>query len=80
MQNQNLILANNASGGAEQFLWPRWSDNITYLNYGSAGFNIRNNGSTSRMFIQDGGNVGIGTTAPTAALHVIKIGTYNAYT
>ena len=79
-QNGNEIWANNFSGGAEQFLWPRWSDNITYLNYGSAGFNIRNNGSTSRMFIQDGGNVGIGTTAPTAALHVIKIGTFNAYT
>ena len=69
-QNGNVIWANNASGGAEQFLWPRWSDNITYLNYGSAGFNIRNNGSTSRMFITDGGNVGIGTTAPEERLDI----------
>jgi len=70
MQNRNVIWANNASGTAQQFLIPRENDNITYLNYGSAGFNIRNNAGTSRMFIQDGGNVGIGNTAPTVPLDV----------
>jgi len=64
MQNRGIIFANDSSGNAQPFLWPRENDNVTYLNYGSAGFNIRNNGSTSRMFITDGGNVGIGTTSP----------------
>jgi hypothetical protein len=64
MQNRGIIFANDSSGNAQPFLWPRENDNVTYLNYGSAGFNIRNNGGTSRMFITDGGNVGIGTTSP----------------
>lgn len=64
VQNANIFQAKNSGGTTETFLWPRWSDNVMYLNYGSAGFNIRNNSSASVMFIQNGGNVGIGTTAP----------------
>ena len=70
MPNASIIYANNASGTAELFIHPRFSDNITYLNYGSAGFNIRNNVGSSKMFMTNGGNVGIGNTAPTAPLHV----------
>lgn len=41
-----------------------------YINYGSGGFNIRNNSSVSTMFMTDAGNVGIGTTTPGTKLHV----------
>jgi cell division protein FtsB len=37
-----------------------------YLNYGSSGFNIRNNSSVSTMFMTNNNNVGIGTTIPGA--------------
>jgi len=64
VDNQTVFLAKNSAGTYENYLWPRWSDNITYLNYGSGGFNIRNNASTSTMFLTNAGNVGIGTTDP----------------
>ncbi len=64
MGNTDLLLARNNANVLENVFWPRWSDNVTYLNYGSGGFNIRNNASTSRMFLQDNGNVGVGTTTP----------------
>jgi hypothetical protein len=47
------------------WMWPRWSDNVMYTNFGSAGWNIRNNSSANVMFLTNGGNVGIGTTTPT---------------
>ena len=62
MDNNRAFHAKNSAGADEIFLWPRYADNVTYLNYGTGGFNIRNNGSLSRMFITDAGNVGIGTT------------------
>jgi len=68
MDNSRVILAKNAAGGYDNFIWPRWSDNITYLNYGSGGFNIRNNGNSLVMFMQNGGNVGIATAFPNARL------------
>ena len=64
MDNNRAFYAKNSAGADEIFLWPRYADNVTYLNYGTGGFNIRNNGSLSRMFITDAGNVGIGTTTP----------------
>lgn len=70
MANGQWIQAKNSTGGTEVFLWPRWSDNMTYLNYGSAGFNIRNNSSTTTMFMQPGGNVGIGTSNPNNTLQI----------
>lgn len=68
--NSQLLQAKNSAGTYENFLWPRWSDNVTYMNYGSGGFNIRNNTSTETMFMKDNGNVGLGTTDPTYKLHV----------
>jgi microcystin-dependent protein len=70
MDNSRTVSARNASGAFELFLWPRWSDNATYLNFGTGGFNIRNNASSSKVFITDAGNVGVGTTAPTERLTV----------
>jgi len=70
MNNDRVFYAKNFAGVDEPFIWPRWIDNITYLNYGSGGFHIRNNNSTTAMFIKDNGHVGIGTTAPNVPLDV----------
>ena len=64
VENTATFSAKNAGGAYENYLWPRWSDNIMYLNYGSSGFNIRNNSSVSTMFMTNAGNVGIATTTP----------------
>jgi hypothetical protein len=71
MKNENTIFANNSTGTPETFLHPRWSDNKTYLNYGSAGFEIRTStGASTTMFMSSNNNVGIGTTGPATRLHV----------
>lgn len=70
-QNQNTLMAKNSAGTAEPWMWPRWSDNVMYTNFGSGGWNIRNNTSNNVMFMTSAGNVGIGTTGPDAKLHVI---------
>jgi len=74
VDNMATFASRNSSGTYENYLWPRWSDNIMYLNYGSSGFNIRNNNSVSTMFMTSGGNVGIGTTSPGYKLHVAHSG------
>ena len=70
VDNGSIFSAKNASGSYEQFLWPRWFDNIMYLNYGSGGFNIRNNSSVTTMFMTNSGNVGIGTGSPVSMLDI----------
>ena len=70
LDNMAEIIAKNSSGIYEGFLWPRWSDNMSYLNYGSGGFKIRNNTNVTTMFMQPNGNVGIGTATPAHALQV----------
>jgi len=40
-------------------MWPRWSDNVMYTNFGASGWNIRNNGSSTVMFMQHNGLVSI---------------------
>jgi hypothetical protein len=57
--NASVFSARNTSGTGENYLWPRWSDNAMYLNYGSAGFNIRNNSSTAIMTMNNAGAVTI---------------------
>ncbi|MBL7927576.1 MAG: tail fiber domain-containing protein [Bacteroidia bacterium] len=74
LDNRAAIAARNAAGVYENFLWPRENDNRTYLNYGSAGMHIRNNASTSTIFLSNDNNVGIGTATPTSKLHVIGSG------
>ncbi|MGA2245701.1 MAG: tail fiber domain-containing protein [Verrucomicrobiota bacterium] len=68
LDNSQLILAKNSAGTYENCFYPRWSDNVTYLNYGSGGFNIRNDSSISSMWMSPNGNVGIGTTSPINSL------------
>jgi hypothetical protein len=71
MNNATEIWGTNTSGTQEVFLYPRWSDNATYLNYGSNGFNIRNNdGVATTMFMTSSNQVGIGTTNPQYTLDV----------
>lgn len=74
---RNLLLTNNfglwaknTAGNDEQWMWPRASDNTMYTNFGTNGWNIRNNTSNNVMFMTNTGNVGIGTTNPTAKLDV----------
>jgi hypothetical protein len=68
--NSGTILAKNASGTIENFLYPRWSDNASYLNYGSAGFYVRNNSSASTMFMANNGYVGIANINPGRLLQI----------
>lgn len=70
MNNGQLMRAKNSSGEYEQFFWPRWSDNIMYMNYGSAGFRLRDNASQTAMHINASRNVGIGRDASSNRLHV----------
>ena len=63
IDNRAIFTAKNSAGIDESYLWPRWSDDIMYLNYGSAGFNIRNNAAVSTMFMDNSGRVGIGANA-----------------
>ena len=70
LDNAQLIIAKNAAGVYENCFYPRWSDNVTYLNYGSGGFNIRSNSSGSAMWMSPEGTVGIGNTAASAKLDV----------
>lgn len=68
--NTFTLGATNSSGGLEAFLWPRWSDNRTILNFGSGGLDIRNNLSTGVLWLSPSGRVGIGTTNPGSTLDV----------
>lgn len=70
VDNMATFAAKNTSGAYENYFWPRWNDNIMYMNYGSGGFNIRNNASTTSMFMTNAGNVGIGNSAPAGKLDV----------
>jgi hypothetical protein len=79
MDNAYGLFAKNASGIYEQWIWPRGSDNATYLNFGKAGFHIRNDASTEVMYLGDNGYVGIGTTSPAMPLHVSN-NSYNSPT
>jgi hypothetical protein len=63
------IWGKNTVGDAEQAFWPR-SANGTYINYGTAGFYIRNNASVNTMTMNNGGIVSIGTGTTTGRLNI----------
>ncbi len=69
IENTASFAAKNAAGTYETFMWPRWSDNIMYINYGTGGFNIRNNSSVNTMFMTNTNEVGIRTT-PSSNMHL----------
>jgi hypothetical protein len=70
VENNATFMAKNSSGTYDGWMWPRAADNVMYTNFGSAGWDIRNNSSVNVMFMTDAGNVGIGTTAPSRKLEV----------
>jgi len=76
MNNMNAIYGSNSLGIEEVFLAPRWSDNASYLNYGTNGFYIRNNTSNATMFMNNSNQVGIGTTSPASTLDVSGNGNF----
>lgn len=63
VDNASSFAAKNSGGTYDTYFWPRWSDNIMYMNYGAAGLNIRNNASSQAMFIDNSLNVGIPATS-----------------
>ena len=70
MDNSKGLFSKNSLGEYEQWMWPRWSDNIMYTNFGENGWNIRNSDSESVIFMDSSGNVGIGTSNPEYVLDV----------
>ncbi|MDD4989822.1 MAG: hypothetical protein PHW31_00740 [Candidatus Pacebacteria bacterium] len=68
VDNTRTLQTKNSAGIVETWMWPRWSDNVMYTNYGASGWNIRNSSSVSTMFMTSGGNVGIGTASPASQL------------
>jgi len=56
LENSHILYGKNSAGTAEVFLYPRWSDNVTYLNFGSAGMRIRTNTSADRLTLDSDGN------------------------
>jgi len=78
LDNMVDIYAKNSSGQVEGLLTGRWSDDATYLTYGSGGFFIRNHVSTPTMIFSSAGNVGIGIGNPSTKLHVIGDVTFSS--
>jgi len=71
VNKSNVLQSRNATTDAvENWMWPRWSDNWMYTNFGAAGWSIRNNSTVPVMTMLPSGNVGIGTSAPAVKLHV----------
>ncbi|NQU82364.1 MAG: hypothetical protein HQ539_00210, partial [Parcubacteria group bacterium] len=68
LDNTRTLQAKNSEGTIETWMWPRWSDNIMYTNFGSGGWNIRNNSSQNVMFMTNSRNIGIGDTSPDGSL------------
>jgi hypothetical protein len=47
-----------------------WGDGGTGMYFGTDTISLKNNGGNTRLFVNNGGNVGIGTTTPDVALQV----------
>ena len=79
MDNAVTFRAKDSGGNLEKFLFPRWTNDRMYLNYGENGFHIRPNGATTdantTIFMDDGKNVGIGTISPDVRLTIASSGT-----
>lgn len=53
VDNRAEFAAKNSAGSYETFFWPRFSDNVMYMNFGSGGLNLRNNSSVTALFIDN---------------------------
>lgn len=71
LDNQGSITAKDTGGNIRNVLHGRWADNVTYLDGGTGGLNLRvNNSASEGLFISNAGNVGISTTTPTRKLDI----------
>lgn len=83
--NSETLRANNSSGVSETFLWPRWSDDRMYLNYGTGGFRIRTNGSATTMEMYNDQtihipvSIGVGVAPNSSYAVYAKGGTYGVW-
>ena len=66
--HDDLIYGKTNTGEDQGAFWPRGANNGTYLNYGSGGLFIRDNGNNSKVQITNDGIVQIGTTGTSAKL------------
>jgi hypothetical protein len=64
----NIIVKNNS---LKQFQWQYDAAQPVWSLGGGNYFNVKS-GNTTYMFVDSGGNVGIGTTAPTSLLHTVS--------
>jgi hypothetical protein len=82
MNNGQIIQAKDTLGSFQAVLYPRWTNDATYLDGGTGGLYLRtNNGAVNPMYMNTAGNVGIGTTSPRGKLDVtttfVAVGTAN---
>ncbi len=70
MRNADSLFARNASGSLETWMWPRWTDDWMYTNFGASGWAIRTNDTTNVMTMLPNGNVGVGNVSPETRLSV----------
>ena len=67
LDNSQYIAMKDSAGLADEILGV-WSDDFTKLLSAKNGIDFQNDAGSTLVRIQDGGNVGIGTTAPSSAL------------
>jgi hypothetical protein len=73
VMGHNDLIYGKTNGGEDQgAFWPRGANNGTYLNFGTGGLFIRDNGNWSKMQITNDGIVQIGTTGTSAMLCIGK--------
>ena len=73
----NALHVNSGSTRLDNFYQLRWGGTGTGNGHATQGLNFYTDTGSTRLKIEDGGNVGIGTTAPTSLLHV-KNSTYGS--
>jgi hypothetical protein len=60
LSNAEPIWVNSTNGSSEVFLWPRYSDDATYLDIGSAGFYVRDHtGANPLLTLQASGTLSL---------------------
>jgi hypothetical protein len=74
VDNNSVFEAKNSIGAYEGYLWPRASDDKTYINYGASGLSIRDNTSWEYMAIDSIGRVKIGHNITAATGYLLNVG------